>query len=323
MHEALQDNVSLISSIASKYYDDIEKHVNKAVLNGTLNRDLSKIIQERYDVSKSRANLIARDQSAKLNSTLSQAQAQACGVTQYRWHTSKDSRVRESHAVLDGKVFSYDNPPSVGNPGQDFQCRCVALPIFTNLFEKEQEAQQQASTFERLMTKSDYAIALQHFQKPHIQQAMASMNLTHEEAFAISAYTGQFAKVLNESLRKGEFNVYTKHFVKHLNSGLDKAPIYNKVTYRTVKLTQEEINRYKIGSIIEEKQFISTSKLNENVGFHGNVRYEIRGKDGREIENLSQYPHEQEVLFKTNRRFLVNDVKVRGKLRIIEMTEVD
>lgn len=50
-------------------------------------------------------------------------------ATQYIWHTQGDDKVRESHAANDGGIFSYDNPPSTGNPGEDFGCRCWAEPF--------------------------------------------------------------------------------------------------------------------------------------------------------------------------------------------------
>ena len=45
--------------------------------------------------------------------------------------------MRDSHRHLNGKRFSWNDPPVVDartgrrcHPGQDYQCRCVALPVF-------------------------------------------------------------------------------------------------------------------------------------------------------------------------------------------------
>jgi SPP1 gp7 family putative phage head morphogenesis protein len=45
---------------------------------------------------------------------------------QYIWRTAGDGKVRREHAVNDGKIFSWDNPPPTGHPGEDFGCRCWA-----------------------------------------------------------------------------------------------------------------------------------------------------------------------------------------------------
>jgi hypothetical protein len=47
----------------------------------------------------------------------------------YIWRTEQDARVRPSHAANNGKIFSMDNPPSTGNPGEDYNCRCWAEPM--------------------------------------------------------------------------------------------------------------------------------------------------------------------------------------------------
>lgn len=86
--------------------------------------------------SENRARLIARDQTAKLNADINQVRQQALGITEYRWVTSKDDRVRPTHEANDGKIFRWDAKPGekgypnvTGHPGKDIQCRCIAQPI--------------------------------------------------------------------------------------------------------------------------------------------------------------------------------------------------
>ena len=88
-------------------------------------------IDERY------AQFLAVDQVAKLNCDIAKQQQTSIGVKRYKWSTSKDARVRKSHRVLHGKIFEWDNPPIVDekrgrkcHPGQDYRCRCVAIPVF-------------------------------------------------------------------------------------------------------------------------------------------------------------------------------------------------
>jgi SPP1 gp7 family putative phage head morphogenesis protein len=56
------------------------------------------------------------------------AAAQEHPTTHYIWRTRGDNRVRASHAANNGRIFSRDNPPSTGHPGQDHGCRCTAEP---------------------------------------------------------------------------------------------------------------------------------------------------------------------------------------------------
>ncbi|MEM7617625.1 MAG: phage minor head protein [Pseudomonadota bacterium] len=47
----------------------------------------------------------------------------------YIWHTQSDELVRNSHAPNHGQVFTWDNPPPTGHPGEDYNCRCTPIPF--------------------------------------------------------------------------------------------------------------------------------------------------------------------------------------------------
>jgi len=47
-------------------------------------------------------------------------------ILQYIWRTRDDSKTRRSHRIREGAVFSWENPPPGGHPGEDFNCRCRA-----------------------------------------------------------------------------------------------------------------------------------------------------------------------------------------------------
>lgn len=51
------------------------------------------------------------------------------GIRQYVWRSRDDGKVRSSHAQYDDQVFSWDDPPEGGHPGQAFNCRCHAEPF--------------------------------------------------------------------------------------------------------------------------------------------------------------------------------------------------
>jgi SPP1 gp7 family putative phage head morphogenesis protein len=130
-----RQNVALIESIAEKLLGDVFRVVTESIIDGTRVETLASRLAERYSVSESRARLIARDQTLKANASLTETRHAQAGVTQYIWSSSRDERVRPTHADLDGSVFSWDDPPVTSedgarnHPGEDFQCRCVAIPV--------------------------------------------------------------------------------------------------------------------------------------------------------------------------------------------------
>lgn len=116
---------SLISNIA----DQARKEVGEAIWQGIIDRkpyrEVGKAIKERLGIARGRANFIASDQANKLNALLTEIRQEEAGITKFKWETAKDTRVRPEHAALQGKVYEWKKPPSVGLPGTPIRCRCT------------------------------------------------------------------------------------------------------------------------------------------------------------------------------------------------------
>lgn len=135
----VEENVGLIKSLPQETLTEMQNIVSQGFKTGKSVTSIVGDIRNTYGIKKSSARLLARDQLGKLNSQLTRQQQTDAGVSEYVWSTSKDSRVRDSHRSLDGKTFKWSDPPVVTppgkpvrrcHPGEDYQCRCVALPVF-------------------------------------------------------------------------------------------------------------------------------------------------------------------------------------------------
>lgn len=126
-------NVGLIQSLMTSQIQDVRTLLESAEASSMRVEDLRQHIVDRFGVSKSRADLLARDQVLKLNGQITKERQTRAGVERYVWTTSGDERVREEHAALEGQVFSWLAPPAVGHPGDDYQCRCTAFPLIEEL----------------------------------------------------------------------------------------------------------------------------------------------------------------------------------------------
>ncbi|MCC8066035.1 MAG: minor capsid protein [Clostridiales bacterium] len=139
------ENISQIKSIPSETLGNLEQTILNGYRSGATIGQMKKEIQSEYDVSKRKAELLARDQVATLNAQVTKMQQTDAGVKRYKWSSSNDSRVRDCHKALNGQTFSWDDPPEMWymtktkgkvftgrrcHPGEDYCCRCVALPIF-------------------------------------------------------------------------------------------------------------------------------------------------------------------------------------------------
>jgi uncharacterized protein with gpF-like domain len=147
MQKAVHANVDLIKTIPEQYFDRVYETVTSSWVQGARWETMVEQIQRDGNITENRAKLIARDQTAKMNSSFNQERQQSVGIERYRWMTAEDERVRgdpsgkypdadPSHYDYERMdngmgpgVFRWDSPPEDGHPGQGINCRCVAQPI--------------------------------------------------------------------------------------------------------------------------------------------------------------------------------------------------
>lgn len=132
LRAALSRNAALINSLGDDVINRVQQTIYSASANGASFRDVSKQMQSHFEITRRRADLIARDQMSKLNSDLSRTRQEQAGVEKYTWRTSQDERVRPRHRRLDGTVYRWGESTGAEGglpPGQPVQCRCVAIPI--------------------------------------------------------------------------------------------------------------------------------------------------------------------------------------------------
>lgn len=145
----VSQNVALIKSVKDEYKDNIGKLLRDNVLEGNRPTNLVTQIKDIGGVTKSRAKLIARTETAKINTDMTQLRSESLGAKTYVWSASMDERTRTSHAVLNGLTMRFDDdtvysddggltwkPRSkIGGeqikPGKIWNCRCAMLPIIS------------------------------------------------------------------------------------------------------------------------------------------------------------------------------------------------
>lgn len=141
MEAAIYDNTKLIQSIPAQYLKQVESITLTNIRAGNRSSAMVKGFQEQFGVTHRRAKMIARDQTSKANGDMTAKRQQTSGFEYFQWKDVDDSRVRHRHDELSNKVTAYgkgvyrwDNPPLSDDglpiiPGQDYQCRCMAMPV--------------------------------------------------------------------------------------------------------------------------------------------------------------------------------------------------
>jgi uncharacterized protein with gpF-like domain len=162
----IEQNVSLIKSIPEKYFGNIQTMVTQSITGQKkFEGGILQALQDLTGVTKTKAKLISRDQTAKAVSTYSHMRMQNIGIVGYKWMTSKDERVagnpsgkypdvdprskfHGNHWERHGKYFLFHpmknppkapdgkpfrQPPPDGAPGMGIQCRCFADPVIPDI----------------------------------------------------------------------------------------------------------------------------------------------------------------------------------------------
>lgn len=155
-----REQVTLITKASQDMLDTVARRIRDGVKVGKSAREVTAMINaDLPGISYRRARIIARDQTAKLNSSLTQGRMADAGLETYIWDTAQDERVRgnpngryanaiPSHFMMQGKLCRWDDPTvwfengewvkrpgdaPYFHPGMAIMCRCVALPNWDEL----------------------------------------------------------------------------------------------------------------------------------------------------------------------------------------------
>jgi len=133
----LGDQVSLITSIPIEAAERVHQLTVRNLITSGRGKEIEQMVMASGHVALSRAKTIARTETARTASLLTQVRAEYVGSPGYIWRTSRDTDVRPLHKRLEGEFIEWSRPPISGSngerahAGQIYNCRCyqeVILP---------------------------------------------------------------------------------------------------------------------------------------------------------------------------------------------------
>ena len=116
----------------------LRKEIAKRSKTGVRYQYYEEYIKKRYGVGQAKAKFIARQESNLAVAKFQEQKAREAGSKGYYWTTvigTAAHPVREYHAKLNGKYFTWDKPPITSkdgrrnHPKEDFNCRCRARVV--------------------------------------------------------------------------------------------------------------------------------------------------------------------------------------------------
>jgi SPP1 gp7 family putative phage head morphogenesis protein len=141
LNAAIDFNHTLITRIQEdvheKLYNSIMLSVTSPNPEEQGSSGIANALREVGITSKKRVDLIARDQTSKINASMSTERLKQAGVEYFRWlHSSAGKVPRITHVEKNDEVFHVDDPrlwqgpkADQGPPGWAINCRCRAVPL--------------------------------------------------------------------------------------------------------------------------------------------------------------------------------------------------
>lgn len=136
MTSAIKQNFTMIKTIPSHFLE-VLNHVYTSTLIEQVAKGSIGRLSFRKQLEKhghKNAKLIARTETAKLQTTILEERATQLGSVAYIWRASNDKRTRKSHKDMDGVIVFWKKPKPlldgmVGHAGEFPNCRCSPQPI--------------------------------------------------------------------------------------------------------------------------------------------------------------------------------------------------
>ena len=140
----LLETMKQISELPGTARQAAKKVIQQCVKAGKSMTEIRRAVSKKLSSLKRQAKARAVSAVAALFGILNRTQQRDAGCGKYVWRSARDSRVRPCHRELDGHIFEWSNPPEMWretahgrvytgkrcNPGEDWGCRCIAIPVF-------------------------------------------------------------------------------------------------------------------------------------------------------------------------------------------------
>lgn len=169
--EAMKDDLEVMALESASYIKTIPSYLVGHVADRVIqhykglpmpeNRTLKQQIKEEFKVSDGRARVLARDQTSKMNTSITAIRQQNIGIEWYIWRTVEDNAVvgapgglypynpknklHKNHYIMNNLLCKWDDPTVYSDddgktwkartaemphnhPGDDIMCRCRPAP---------------------------------------------------------------------------------------------------------------------------------------------------------------------------------------------------
>lgn len=134
----VKKNKELISILGHEYIPEITQLTSQTYIQGGSIKTLATNLQGVAKINKNKAMFWARDQMGDAYASFTKIRQTSVGISSYIWRTVEDNHVRDTHAMLEGRKFTWTNGaastgllarPGAKHPSEDWNCRCSSEAV--------------------------------------------------------------------------------------------------------------------------------------------------------------------------------------------------
>ena len=120
--------------------------IGQMVLEGKSQKTITEYIINNFEQDARHAKFLARNEAGIVTTEYLKERYINEGYNKFKWITNLDGRERPLHKELNGKIFSFDDPPIIdertgqrGLPKETYNCRCTFVPVIDKEFIKRRK----------------------------------------------------------------------------------------------------------------------------------------------------------------------------------------
>lgn len=250
--------------------EDQKKEIAAAVYKHRMfpNEDSGSLVKEINSINtkytKNKSKFIARNETGNLNGAIQRTQMEGAGFRYYKWMCMLDGVTRDTHRSMNGLVCDWEDDTVysddggktwkkrtgsmfIGQPGQDYNCRCTAIPFDPELEddyevkempEEKPEEQEKIVNFEKNLEEkaAEFSKSQDKLTKEIEREVFPQ---TDEEKLAKARASGLYTeKELNEMWPAFLANKAYRKF----NEGAQKKHIIGTNTFKNYDITSKSKN---------------------------------------------------------------------------------
>ncbi|WP_298768838.1 phage minor head protein [uncultured Fibrobacter sp.] len=270
--------------------EDQKKEIAAAVYKHRMfpNEDSGSLVKEINAINtkytKNKSKFIARNETGNLNGAIQRTQMEGAGFRYYKWMSMLDGVTRDTHRSMNGLVCKWEDDTVysddggktwkkrtgsmfIGQPGQDYNCRCTAIPFDPELEDdyevkempEEKPDEKETTPLEKAREEAEKAVEENKKLKNFLENPLLLEKRKNEILKESQAKSKSLATKILEERKKTDSSLSTELLVPIEYQYRGKYTLVDLATLRLAKKNKKEYDKFvaelKMSKLVEDQHY--------------------------------------------------------------------